>query len=153
MSFHTVFSCLFSVRTKTHEHYRKIEYIRKRMVTESMCQMYTHTPSLSLSLFVSLSFTVGSMYALCMLANENGNDDRDADMHDFVQEFSSHTKYVGVLQSANQQCDYVKVLFRWAKIVCVSRRWTRPCELFLFIPFARRIRKKDISYSFSVSPP
>lgn len=83
---------------------------------------HTHTPSLSLSLFVSLSFTVGSMYALCMLANENGNDDRDADMHDFVQEFSSHTKYVGVLQSANQQCDYVKVLFRWAKIVCVSRR-------------------------------
>lgn len=129
MSFHTVFSCLFSVRTKTHEHYRKIEYIRKRMVTESMCQKYTHTPLLSLFVSPSLtvfsvspSFTVGSMYALCMLANENGNDDRDADMHDFVQEFSSHTKYVGVLQSANQQCDYVKVLFRWAKIVCVSRR-------------------------------
>lgn len=74
---------------------------------------HTHTITLSLSLFVtpsltvfsvSPSATVGSMYALCMLANENGNDDRDADMHDFVQEFSSHTKYVGVLQSAMRLC-------------------------------------------------
>lgn len=127
----------------------------------SRCAKSIHTHHHSLSMFVSPSltvfsvspsFTVGCMYALCMLANENGNDDRDADMHDFVQEFSSQTKYVGVLQSANQQCDYVKVLFRCAKNVCVSRRSNRASLwTFSFYAICKKNLKKKTFPIFSLS--
>lgn len=127
MSFHTVFSCLFSVRTKTHEHYRKIEYTRKRMVTESMCQKYIHTITLSVCLsFFECLLCLSFFHCLFYVCSVH--------VGKWKWKWWSWCWYAWLCtrifkpnkirwRAPNSNAIMSKFYSIWAKNVCVSRRW------------------------------